>query len=983
MSVGYRMPSFWVLHLALMLGHILVLFNAAIYVAAIPKAAGALGVAPSFGTWAQTYYMMGWALAVPLANWWGMRFGQGRILLAGLAGFILASMICAWAQEFPLFLLGRILLGFPGGLILLLTNAVALSQWPSEKRLTMVVLWGMVGLTPLTLGGAFGGWLIDEWGWRWLFYLNIPLAAGVLLVLAWLLPCMGGGGRVWRFDWLGYILLVGLMAGTHTLLNLGNDWDWWNSGLLTGVAFFTMVAFVFMIIWELGTPYPAVDLRLPLRQRNVLIGIVCLAVGFFFIQGLFSFTIVRLQLIFGYETWLAGLVFLPLLLSYPMVALNHWLMRWVDLRLLITLDLLGLSLAFFWFGHFDRRAWLDQLHWPMALEGIFLGFFFAPLTALIMTGVPHKHQRRVLEQVNIFRLAAGSWGISSMGVIAYFRTAFHRANFADFFAQTPFLPFGQDRLTQFLSQRASILGFDDPFLVAADVFVLLAGLVWLANPAHLPVRLRWHSHLRWLRQLGMGQAPLRIALIMVLFISGCAGFPGEEDEGRFLSQPTLTHTLEAAAGSAPLTGDWPRRDWWRVLGNPQLSHLVELALRDQPDLKVVAHRMEESQARVTMESARLLPGLEANVSLGHARFSANSVQTKLAGENFGFVLFNPANLHWHLDLWGKDRAAIAAAMGRSQARASELAQARVLLSTAVARAYLGLVVASRRLEVAKALAGHRQDRLAVMNVRWNAGLDPRMTMDTAIVREQEAQELIALSEQRMRLLRHQLAYLTGRGPDAGEDIEVLPLVLTGRFPLPANLPLRLIAHRPDVAVAKHLAQAAAQEVKVARTEFFPDVNIRGFAGFHSVAISDILFQGSSLAYQIGPTLELPLFKGGLLRGNLRARQAAYSAAVETYNQTVLRAVQEVADAVTRWQEANRRRNESGLVVTAARHRYRLTLERYHAGLIGRAKLHQSAAQVAVRELEWIDLQLVQQLALVDLIEALGGGWNGESGDNGR
>jgi len=190
-----------------LLGHILVLFNAAVYVAAIPKAAGALGVAPSFGTWAQTYFMMGWALAVPLANWWGVRFGRGRVLMAGLAGFFLASLVGAFAREFPVFLFGRLLLGFPAGLVLLLTNAVASSQWPSHSRPIFAVLWGMAGLAPLTLGGAFGGWLIDEWGWRWLFYLNLPLAACVLLALARFLPGMGGGS-VWRFDWVGYLLLL-------------------------------------------------------------------------------------------------------------------------------------------------------------------------------------------------------------------------------------------------------------------------------------------------------------------------------------------------------------------------------------------------------------------------------------------------------------------------------------------------------------------------------------------------------------------------------------------------------------------------------------------------------------------------------------------------------------------------------------------------------------------------------------------------------
>ncbi|GAB4361224.1 MAG: DHA2 family efflux MFS transporter permease subunit [Methylohalobius crimeensis] len=512
MAMPRRNAPFALVQAGLMLGHVLVLFNAAVYVAAIPKAAGALGVAPSFGTWAQTYFMMGWALSVPLTSWLAKKFGRVRILLAGLAGFLLASAICAWAPEFSGFLLGRVLLGLPSGLVLLLSQNIALSHWPPEKKLTGVSLWGMAALAPLTLGGVIGGWITDELGWRWLFYLNLAVGGVVAFMVTTLLDMEKATRPVWRFDKIGYGLLVIVMAGTHTLLNLGNDWDWWRSDLLVGVASISVVALLYGWIWELGTPYPAVDLRL-LRQRNFLIGVTCLAVGFFFIQGLFSFLIVRLQLIFDYSTWLAGLVFVPLLLAKPMIAFTHQLMRNIDLRLLISLDLLGFALVFSWIGRFDRDAWLDQLFWPICLEGLCLGVFFAPLTALILAGVPPRYHPRVLEQANVLRIAAGSWGISSMGVIAYQRSGFHRVNLVDQFtladprsqalldkfSQAGFSPAAaQTQLEKTVAHRAAILGFDDAFLLAAMVFVGLAVLVWLANPVHLPVRLDLRRKIRML-----------------------------------------------------------------------------------------------------------------------------------------------------------------------------------------------------------------------------------------------------------------------------------------------------------------------------------------------------------------------------------------------------------------------------------------------------------------------------------------------------
>jgi len=438
----------------------------------------------------------------------------------------------------------------------------------------------------------------------------------------------------------------------------------------------------------------------------------------------------------------------------------------------------------------------------------------------------------------------------------------------------------------------------------------------------------------------------------------------------------------ARAAATTIPGTWPASDWWTKLENPELSRLIETALKDQPDIQAAAHRLEEADAQVAVETARLLPGLEAGAFLGKQRFSANSVQAKLAGQNFGFILLNPANLHWHLYLWGLDRAAIAAAMGRAQARQAELAQAKILLSTVVARSYLALTLSEARLKTARALAAMRRQVLHLRRLRFQAGLDPRLEVDRAGEQYQANQILVTALERKRQILRHQLAYLVGKGPDFGAGIAAGLVQVTDRFPLPRNLPLHLLAHRPDVAAARTLAQAAAQEVKVAKTAFFPDINIVGFAGFHSVSFTDILFHGSSLAYQIGPTLELPLFEGGLLRANLRARRAAYQAAVANYHRTVLRAVQQVADALTRFQTATRRLEAGRALVAAANRRQTLNRSLYRAGLNDQIPWLEAMAEELAERLTLLSLELERQSAAVDLIEALGGGWR-EGGNDGE
>lgn len=465
-------------------------------------------------------------------------------------------------------------------------------------------------------------------------------------------------------------------------------------------------------------------------------------------------------------------------------------------------------------------------------------------------------------------------------------------------------------------------------------------------------------------------------LVLLVSLTGCAWFYGaQEPKASFLAQPEMRRTLRAAADSTATDGDWPEQKWWQRFGSDELDRLVETALQASPTLKTAAHRLRQAQAQITIETARLLPGLESTAELGQARFSANSVQAKLAGESFGFILFNPANLHWHLDLWGKDRAAIAAAMGRAKARAAELAEARLWLTCAIARAYLRLARIEQSLAAAQALRDHQHGHFRVSLARWQAGLDPHMAQDLAAQRYRQAQALVEALRREGGLLRHELAFLAGQGPDFAATIEVQAVEVGRRFVLPADLPLHLLAHRPDVAAAKHLAEAAAREVKVARAAFYPDINLVGFAGLHTVSFSDILFHGSSLAYRIGPTIQLPLFEGGLLRGTLRARQAAYAEAVEKYNQVVLTAVREVADALTRWQESNRRLAAIEHALAAVRHRHRLTAGRYRAGLSDRLEVLAVAAETQLLELDRVGALSLRDQAVVDLIQALGGGWS--------
>lgn len=493
------------------LGHALVLFNAGAYIAMLPRVAGGLGIPPSYATWTQTDYMTALALAFPVGGWLAQRFGDYRSCVAAFIIYAVASWICALSTELYAFLAGRMLLGFSGGLTLPVGQSLVMKEYPEKKKSLGIGVWSLFTLTPFTFGPPLGGWIADNLGWRWLFIGNIPVALTVAAAIGALLYRRGYRRVRKRFDTVGFLLLVAVAMGLQTLLNRGNDLDWFNSGYLCGLAAIIAVTLLYFVLWELGARHPFVDLRL-FAQRNFAICTAIIVIGFFCFQGLLSLLIVQLQLSLGYSSFLAGLVFLPMaVFSKPMAGVVHEIVKRCDARLIACSCLLGFATAYFWLSRFDERSAYDQLIWPKLLEGVCLGCFFGPLTTLLVQGLPPERQGRAVELAGLLRIAAGGLGITFQGIVLYRRTPFHQTRIAE--AMTPLdAPFDQAlgalhsagvtesaalvKLAKLAVQQAALLSITDAFLLASYIFIALALLVWLARPAKPPLVIREEQELR-------------------------------------------------------------------------------------------------------------------------------------------------------------------------------------------------------------------------------------------------------------------------------------------------------------------------------------------------------------------------------------------------------------------------------------------------------------------------------------------------------
>lgn len=501
MAAGYNKKlrgwRFVLFNVCLALSHAMVLFNAGAYIAMLPRVAGGLAVPPSVAAWTQTDYMLGLALAFPMGGWLSRRLGEYRVFVASIVVFAFASAACWAASSFAYFLAARIVLGFSGGMSLPLGHSMLLKEYSARNKNTGIGVWSLVTLTPFTLGPSIGGWIADNLGWRWLFALNIPVALTIAGCVEALLYRRGHQKIHHRFDVVGMVLAFISLGSLQTLLNQGNDWDWSNSGYLMCLMIVAVIAFSLCVIWDLAAarPYLAVDL---FKHRNFTIVVLILMIGFLFFQGLLSLLVVQLQLLLGYSSFLAGLVFVPMLIfAKPTAGVMHWLIRQFDARLLSSVNLFGFAVTYFWLSRFDNSDSFEQLFWPKLLEGFCLGSFFAPLTALLLHNISPERHWQAVELATSLRIAAGAIGISFQGIVFYFRSPYHLTRFAEI--QTPFdddfitvagrlsgtgisEAVATHQIQKLAYLQSGIHALNDAFWLAGCVFTCLSVLVWHAYP---------------------------------------------------------------------------------------------------------------------------------------------------------------------------------------------------------------------------------------------------------------------------------------------------------------------------------------------------------------------------------------------------------------------------------------------------------------------------------------------------------------------
>ncbi|WP_454673510.1 efflux transporter outer membrane subunit [Achromobacter pestifer] len=455
-----------------------------------------------------------------------------------------------------------------------------------------------------------------------------------------------------------------------------------------------------------------------------------------------------------------------------------------------------------------------------------------------------------------------------------------------------------------------------------------------------------------------------LSTVLVLALSGCA-----------LMEPGPAPVVALDESKLGLIGQdtvWPHTQWWQRYGDSQLNTLMDEALANSPSMSAAQARLAKANAAVSTARAPLMPRVDADYSLNREHLSSDYIYPAPLGGSVVSDNRLALDFSYELDFWGKNRSRLKSAVSEREAAVADAQAARNILASATVRAYLNLQNAFAQRDVLKRVIAQRADVLSLTQGRYTAGLDTQVEVKQAESSLAAGRVELTQTETTLAQLRNQVAALTGAGPQRGQSLAAVNLTAPAGV-VPAQIPLDLLGHRPDVVASRWRAEAARSAIDTARAEFYPNVNLTAFVGFQALGTGNLLGAAARTA-GIGPAITLPIFHGGELNANLAGRRADADLAVSDYNQSVLDAVHQVADALDGLRLLQQERTQQHQAREAIEAAYDLAVNRYKAGLGNYITVLIAQTGVLTQARMDTDLRIRAYQLDANLANALGGGY---------
>ena len=405
----------WIVAVSTMMATILVILDVTIANVALDHMRGSLSAAVDEITWVLTSFLIANAISLPITGWLTDLLGRKRLFIVATAAFTLTSVAAGGAPTLALMVIARFLQGIAGGPLVPLSQSTMMETFPPHQRGVAMAIWGIGIMFAPIVGPTLGGWITDNWSWRWIFYINVPIGAlAIFLAQLFISESLAERPPLKRIDVLGLVLLVLGVGGLQFVLDRGQREDWFSSPLITRVTIVAALALVLLVVHELRTRDPVVDLRVLRHGAFAVATLVMFVIGTAF-YGVIVLSPLLTQMLMGYTAFLAGLVLAPggaaTLLVMPIAGV---LINRIDSRWIIGTGCLLNAYGMYMMATLTLEANFWQVMFPRFVQGLGIGLTFVPLSTVALGAVPLADLGHASGLFNFIRTIGGSIGIAAM-----------------------------------------------------------------------------------------------------------------------------------------------------------------------------------------------------------------------------------------------------------------------------------------------------------------------------------------------------------------------------------------------------------------------------------------------------------------------------------------------------------------------------------------------------------------------------------------
>ncbi len=500
----------WIIALTVTLATFMEVLDTSIANVALPHISGSLGAGQDESTWVLTSYLVANAIILPMSSWLSLVVGRKRFYMSCVFLFTLSSMMCGFAPSLPLLIFFRVLQGASGGGLGPSEQAILADTFAPEKRGMAFAIYGMAVVVAPVLGPVLGGYITDNYSWRWIFFINVPVGIVSLLLTSRLiqdppaliaerLKRLKGGLRI---DYIGMSLLALGLGSLQFVLDKGERDDWFGSNLIVSLAVVAVVSLVFVIIWEARHKHPVFDVSL-FRNRSYATSQAMMFMVGFVLYASTTLLPLMVQTLFGYSATNAGWVLTPGgLVIIVMMPITGVLVGKIQARWLLGIGFVGQALALLHMSHFELGTDYKTFVIARIMQSASLAFLFIPINVAAYVGVPPEKNNDVSSAVNLMRNLGGSFGIAIASTIESRRLQYHRSVLSEHLyggnpaldralagAKATLMASGQSAadatrhawamIDGSVQQQAAMLSFNDAFWILGMMFLLVAPAVFL------------------------------------------------------------------------------------------------------------------------------------------------------------------------------------------------------------------------------------------------------------------------------------------------------------------------------------------------------------------------------------------------------------------------------------------------------------------------------------------------------------------------